>query len=69
MNSNPAYGNYVSDANTGSVWTKYYAVVNRTYASDIGIGIVSTNQTGFYIDDFVFIKVQVDETAQVHPAL
>lgn len=53
--ASPAYGSYVSGANTGAVWTKYSAVVSPgIYTANIGIGIVSVNNTAqFKIDDFV----------------
>jgi len=67
--SSPQYGAYHTDPNTGSVWTKYTAVVNPGGTPAFGIGIVSTNQTGqFKIDDFViYAGSSVDETAPNSP--
>jgi hypothetical protein len=61
----PAYGAYVSGANTGAVWTKYSATVTTaTYVANIGLGIVSVNNTAqFLIDDFVIYAGAADITA------
>ena len=66
---NPQYGDYVKDANTGAVWTKYTAIVSPTGTPAYGVGIVSTIETGlFYIDDFVvYPGSSVDTTAPNSP--
>ncbi|MCK9617820.1 MAG: T9SS type A sorting domain-containing protein [Lentimicrobiaceae bacterium] len=67
--SSPSYGTYITGANTGSNWTKYTAVVNPgTYAANIGIGVISVNNTAqFNIDDFVMYAGAADNTAPDSP--
>ena len=67
--SSPQYGAYITSANTGTVWTKYTAVVTTTGTPANGVGIVSTRNTcTFYIDDFVvYPGSSVDVTAPNSP--
>jgi len=67
--SSPQYGAYITSANTGTVWTKYTAVVTTTGTPANGVGIVSTiNTCTFYIDDFVvYPGSSVDVTAPNSP--
>ena len=67
--SSPKYGAYITSANTGTVWTKYTAVVTTTGTPANGVGIVSTKNTcTFYIDDFVvYPGSSVDVTAPNSP--
>ncbi len=65
----PAYGTYIISANTGTTWTKYSATVSPgTNVANIGIGIVSVNNTAqFKIDDFVIYSGSSDVTAPNSP--